>query len=343
MEIKLNPSKSPMKLKKGRLAKLSKAIKEQEKTIGLYQMQIKTTTQSLSKALKTNEYILSTIQSSVEHFISCSMKGTPIASHNRNSLTFDRLKNTRKTICQNSVEELYQSPKHKAENKSRTKNERKVLMSSSERYKYSKPKNAVIGNNKMLTSAPELWKRVWKVYSLSFCKSEVELYNLLVPLLTGTCLHLKFINSQYNKGIGKSFEFLNASTLEKSGYYIKHISLNDDLTYLAIRQNKTDEIQGKIKLGLIESCTIPPQAIDIIKSQEKVNLKERIFVESKLNNTSGCYQFSIELSDGSRLGLLAKECKTLKTWVMGINSILNNEATIDKFRQLHTSILNSSL
>ena len=134
----------------------------------------------------------------------------------------------------------------------------------------------------------------------------------------------------------------NGYSLEKYDYKTNYLSLNENLTYLELRKTKNGVVQNRIRVDTIINIVIPPQVISIIRStisKEKAQLKQDLV---KGKNTGGYYQFYLELVNGVTLELVSRDCQTLKIWVMGINSILNNKTIIEKFQGLIGSILRHS-
>jgi len=198
-------------------------------------------------------------------------------------------------------------------------------------------------------TASEIWLEVWKKYSASFTQNEIELFNLLEPLLIGNEIYKKF-NTQYSTKL-PTFDPLQAKTRppDRCGYGLRFVSIELNLKGIIIKQSKEGGSHYTIPLDNIKKPVIPQQTIELIRMQKSANIQENS-EENELKNTvksikipnsdSNYYPFYFELVENEKLELLATEYGILKNWVMGINAIANHKAGIEKFRALIDTILN---
>lgn len=214
-----------------------------------------------------------------------------------------------------------------------------------------------------------IWDIIKKQHLRSFTQSETNVFNLIEPLLKGQHFYKKF-SKQFSNTM-KPFDPLETEEFppDRCGYGLRYLCLSKDFRNLIIKQSQESSAHYSIPITSIEKPIIPQKTIEIIKFQKKAKIQNHMnagdIEESYGENTgminkiakaiadksilkspkseenykkkcANCkyFPFWYKLVDNGRIDLIATEYGILKTWVIGISTLLKNQAVIEKFKSL---------
>ena len=207
-----------------------------------------------------------------------------------------------------------------------------------------------------LTSSiqPKTKKKYYRFNLEDTSQSEKLFYEKIMPLLEGTEIYKKF--SQRNSLTKHAFDPLDSQKTppESCGYGVRYFRLHKSLTRIDVRQPLKPGFDTSLSLDSIMAPIIPQNTMSILKVQKKIkdsdvnssgnnselydrmkqrgvlDTKSTVFKERAL--VCSYYPFSIALTQGGRVELIAKSYEDFKHWVNGINALLKYKKHIPKLR-----------
>ncbi|CAG9330543.1 unnamed protein product [Blepharisma stoltei] len=178
--------------------------------------------------------------------------------------------------------------------------------------------------------------------------SEKKFFERITPLLEGAEFYKKF--SQQNSLKTQAFDQLDAikHPPESCGYGIRYFRLHKSLTRINVRQPLKPGFESQIQIEQIIAPIIPQSTRNVLKIQKKLenenlgSAKNLEIEETKSRSLwdvqsevykercKECkfYPFSIALSTGGRIELIAKDYASLKNWVNGINALVGYKSKL---------------
>mgnify|MGYP000249801636 CR=1 FL=1 len=173
--------------------------------------------------------------------------------------------------------------------------------------------------------------------------SQIErvLHERVIPLIKGSTLYIKL--SEHST----VFDALSAdkSPPESCGYSVRCLSLHKSLTKLEVKQRFKQTPESSISLANVVAPVIPQSTMNILRVQNKRFQAEsqhnEKFAEIKENDPQSrvykqkcleCsfYAFSINLTQGGRVDLIATSYTTFKNWINGLNSLVKHKKYVPK-------------
>jgi hypothetical protein len=185
---------------------------------------------------------------------------------------------------------------------------------------------------------------------------EKALLEKLSPLLEGAELYKRF--SQRSSLKQEEFDPLDSKKLspEACGYGLRVFKLSKCLSRVDVKHQLRQGFDSSLPVESILKIIIPQTTSAILKVQKKIgkgeidctdrtfaggtyeSMKERGFFDTKskvfIERCSSCkwFPFSIALTEGGRIEVIAKTYPVFKNWVNGINCLIKNKKIVQKVK-----------